>query len=186
VGHLLATQDERISTNFWGLANALGGAGVQLFGNTRTILDKVEAGELDLGINVLGSYVLAHQRPGGKLAIVMPDDYQLFLPRTALILRKAPHARLAGTFVDWLLSPSGQQVMAQQVRLGSIPGLEGTDGGEPAPSAIAPFSTGVVQPIALSPTLLVGLDQQRNSRFLENWLRLVTDTPPHAGATTGR
>ncbi|EWM46564.1 thiamin/thiamine pyrophosphate ABC superfamily ATP binding cassette transporter, binding protein [Bordetella holmesii 35009] len=34
-----------------------------------------------------------------------------------------------------------------------------------------------MQPIALSPALLVGLDQQRQARFVQTWMRLVTDTP---------
>jgi two-component system sensor histidine kinase TctE len=34
-----------------------------------------------------------------------------------------------------------------------------------------------VQPVVLSPALLVGLDQRRHSRFVQNWIRLVTDTP---------
>lgn len=184
LGHLLATQDERISTSFWGLANALGGAGVQLVSNTRAILDRIESGQLDLGYNVLGSYVLAYRKPGSKIGIVMPDDYQLYLSRAALILRQTPQPRLAGVFIDWLLSPAGQQVVEQGAHLGALPGLD--RGGMPAqtPTTLQPLSSGIVQPIALTPTLLVGLDQQRHSRFLQNWRRLVTDTP--APPTTGR
>lgn len=188
VGHLLAVQDEMISSNFWGLANALGRAGVRLVGNTREILDRIERGELDLGYNVLGSYALAYQRPGSKLGIIVPRDYQLVLSRTALIPRQARHPELAGAFIDWLLSDDGQSVIGQEAKLGALPELGAPSGDSRMVSSagyVSPAS-GIVQPIALNPALLVGLDQQRHSRFQQNWLRLVTDTPSRPVPTTGR
>ncbi len=175
VGHLLAVQDEILSSNFWGLANALGQVDVQLEANTADILDKIESGELDLGYNVLGSYALARQQAGHRLGIVIPEDYVLVLARAALIARHSPQPELAGTFLDWLLSPAGQAVAAGQAGLGAIMGAHTGKGYASGPLAL---SQSIVQPIALTPALLVGLDQQRHSRFLQNWKRLVTDTPP--------
>ena len=40
----------------------------------------------------------------------------------------------------------------------------------------APVSQGIVQPVVMSPALLVGLDRRRHSRFIQNWSRLITDT----------
>ena len=188
VGHLLAVQDDMLSSNFWGLANALGRSGVQLVSNTRDILDRIERGELDLGYNVLGSYALAYRKPGSKLGIVVPNDYQLVLSRTALIPRQARHPELAGAFVDWLLSADGQGVVGREARLGALPELaEPGEGAEPVPllAGQSPHTPGIVQPIALSPTLLVGLDQQRHGRFLQNWLRLMTDTPERHESAAG-
>lgn len=193
VGHLLVTQDEMISSNFWGLANALGRVGVRLVADTRDILDRIEAGELDLGYNVLGSYVRAYRGRYTKLGIVVPDDYQLVLTRTALILRQTRQPALAGEFIDWLLSAQGQAVIDGPGGLGALPDLR-TDADDAAPVAIdgLAHASSIVQPIALNPSLLVGLDQQRHERFLRNWRRLVTDTPNPSDAvapsntTTGR
>lgn len=172
VGHLLATLDEQVSSNFWGLMNAFGQVGVQLEANTGSILDQVEHGDLDLGYNVLGSYAFSRQRAGARIGIVIPQDYVLILSRAALISRATQHPGLARQFIDWLLSPQGQYAVSQHAGLGAImaPQL-----GEPESFLGVEYS--IAQPIALRPVLLAGLDQQRKSRFLKNWVRLVTDTP---------
>ncbi|MCJ9711051.1 hypothetical protein LWS69_18640, partial [Bordetella hinzii] len=58
--------------------------------------------------------------------------------------------------------------------------VQGTPGPWTA-DALQARARGIVQPIVLSPALLVGLDQQRQSRFVQNWMRLVTDTPDVPG-----
>ncbi|NYT78677.1 extracellular solute-binding protein [Alcaligenaceae bacterium] len=174
VGHLLAVQDATLSSNFWGLANAFGQVEIQLEANTIDILDKIESGQLYLGYNVLGSYAMARKAAGHALGIVVPQDYVLVLSRAALIARSTAHPQLAATFLDWLLSPEGQKVAANQAGLGAITATN-TEKGYPGDPFM--LSQSIVQPIALTPALLVGLDQQRHSRFLKNWKRLVTDTP---------
>ncbi|CAJ47706.1 putative bifunctional protein: two-component system sensor protein and solute-binding protein, partial [Bordetella avium 197N] len=174
VGYMLAEQDELVSSNFWGLANALGQVGVRLSPSTNAMLDAIANDELDLGYNLLGSYALARQAAGDQIGVILPRDYMLVLSRSALIARSAPNPDLGRALVDWLLSPAGQQVAASHAGLGAL--IPGTPGPWSADSLQA-LARGIVQPIVLSPALLVGLDQQRQSRFVQNWMRLVTDTP---------
>ena len=174
VGYLMAEQDELVSSNFWGLANAFGKVGVRLSATSAEILDAIERDELDLGYNVLGSYALSRQAAGARIGVVFPQDYVLVLARSVLIARHAPHPQLAHALVDWLLSPAGQQVASSHAALGSI--MEDTPGRWTSEAVLA-RSQGIVQPVVLSPALLVGLDQRRHSRFVQNWIRLVTDTP---------
>ncbi|OZI72169.1 sensor histidine kinase [Bordetella genomosp. 12] len=174
VGYVLAEQDELVSSNFWGLANALGRVGVRLAPTTGELLDAIGRGEIDLGYNLLGSYALARQAAGESIGVVLPQDYVPVLARSVLIARSAPNPDLGRAMVDWLLSPAGQQVAANHAALGAI--VQGTPGPWTA-DAIQARARGIVQPIVLSPALLVGLDQQRHSRFVQTWLRLVTDTP---------
>lgn len=174
VGYLLAEQDELVSSNFWGLANAMGQAGVRLAATSAEILDAIERDELDIGYNILGSYALSRQAAGRPIGVVFPQDYVLVLARSVLIARTAPHPDLGRALVDWLLSPAGQQVASSHAALGSI--MEDTPGRWTSEAVLA-RSQGIVQPVVLSPTLLVGLDQRRHSRFVQNWIRLVTDTP---------
>jgi two-component system sensor histidine kinase TctE len=176
-GYLLAEQDELLSSNFWGLANVFGQVHVRLSATTAGIMDAIEHGEIDLGYNVLGSYALARQAAGARIGIVFPRDYVLVLARSVLIMRGAPRPELARALVDFVLSPAGQQVASDQTGLGSI--MEDTPGRFTSEQVLA-RSQGVVQPVALSPALIVGLDQQRRSRFVQNWTRLVSDTgqPP--------
>lgn len=181
VGYLLAEQDELVSSNFWGLANALGKVRVRLRTTSAAILDEIEQDKLDIGYNVLGSYALAQQAAGRRIGVVIPQDYVLVLARAALIARRTSNPDLARAFLDWLLSPAGQEVAASTAGLGAIVG--GTPGQWGARN-VQGASQGIVQPIVFGPALLVGLDQQRQGRFIQNWMRLMTDAP--AGAATGR
>jgi len=174
LGYLLAEQDELVSSNFWGLANAMGQVAVRLSPTSAQILDAIENDELDLGYNILGSYALSRQADGSKIGVVFPQDYVLVLARSVLISRRAPSPDLARALIDWLLSPAGQQVASSHAALGSI--MEDTPGRWTSEAVLA-RSQGIVQPVVLSPALLVGLDQRRHSRFVQNWVRLVTDTP---------
>lgn len=174
LAYLLASQDAMVSSNFWGLANALGRAHVHLHSTAAAILDEVESGQLDLAYNVLGSYALAREAAGRPIAVAMPQDYVAVLSRSALILRTAPAPEMGRAFVDWLLSPAGQETMAGPAALGSIvPGTTGRWTSE----ALMAGPHGIVQPIVFGSALLVGLDQQRHARFVKNWRRLVTDSP---------
>jgi two-component system sensor histidine kinase TctE len=177
IGHLLATQDALISSNFWRLATAFGAVEARLSGSSPEMLDRVESGELILGYNVLGSYAFARQAAGQRIGVVVPEDYALIMTRVALIPREAPDADLARAFVDYLLSPRGQALAAGVTGLGAI--MPDTDGRWTAGS-IAGRAEGALQPIPLGPSLLVALDDRRRERFLQTWRRLV------AGAMTGR
>jgi two-component system sensor histidine kinase TctE len=174
LGQLLAEQDEQVSSNFWGLTNALGQVGVRLSATSAGILDAIEKGDLDLGYNVLGSYALARQAAGARIGVVFPQDYVLVLARSVLIARHTAHPELAEALVDWLLSPPGQAAASGTAGLGSI--IEDTPGRWTA-EAVLKRSQGIVQPVVLGPALLVDLDRQRQARFVQNWIRLITDSP---------
>lgn len=175
VGHLLASQDQQISSQFWRLAAALGRIGARLSDSSPQIIDAIVAGDLDLAYNVLGSYAFARQAGGAPIGIIVPDDYVLALTRTLLIPRYAPSPDLARAFVDFALSPAGQSIAAGRAALGSVrPNVAGPWTQE----RIAAMGGGAVQPIALRPVLLVGLDPQRRSRFLTTWQEIVAPSQP--------
>ncbi len=178
IGHLLASQDALISSNFWRLAAAFGRVDAKLSGSSPEMLDRIVSGELILGYNLLGSYAFARQSAGLRLGVVVPEDYALVMTRVALIPRAAPDAELARAFVDYLLSPRGQALAAGVTGLGAImPDISGpwTAG------TIAGRTEGALQPIPLGPSLLVALDERRRERFLETWRRLVSDSAPMTG-----
>lgn len=178
VGYLFALYDERTSSTFWGMANALGRVGTRLYANTAAILDDLDNGTLDVAYNVLGSYALARQKAGSDIAIVVPSDYVSVFTRSALIHKQAHRPDLAATFIDYLLSPRGQQTIAGPAGLGHLNAIET---GSWFTKPVSNQSIGIIQPLILNPSLLVGLDPTRRQRFLQNWRRLVTDTPPNPG-----
>ena len=174
VGYLLAAQDQVISTNFWRLASAFGRVGAQFSGSSPAILNGVADGSITLGYNVLGSYAFARKAAGANIEIVVPDDYVLVLTRAMLIPRDAPYPDLGKAFVDFALSPDGQAIAAGETGLGAV--VVGSSG-EWTSEKIAARGRGVIQPIPLGPALLVSLDQQRRSRFLETWQEIVSPKP---------
>lgn len=175
VGYLLASQDQQISSHFWRLAAAFGRVRARLSDSSPGILDDVANGRLSIGYNVLGSYAFARQAEGAPIGIVVPDDYVLVLTRSLLIPRRATNPDLAGAFVDFALSPAGQGIAAGASALGAVmPGSPGNWTME----RISTMGQGVVQPIALSPVLMVALDPLRRSGFLAAWQRIVDPSQP--------
>ncbi|MGH8081963.1 MAG: ABC transporter substrate-binding protein, partial [Lysobacter sp.] len=140
-------------------------------------------GELALAYNVLGSYAQARIDAGAPLGIVLPEDYTLVLLRTALIPRTAAHAAEAGRFLDYLLSPRGQGMLARHVGLQPVLRAPGA----PGPAALGPQARDGVRvralrPIPLGPGLLVYLDALKRRQFLDAWRSTVQpqhkDPPP--------
>lgn len=161
VGYLLATQDAQRGSIAGALLGALGDNHVMLEERTGVLLDKVSSGRLALVYNVLGSYAQARIDKGEPLGIVEPEDYTLVMLRTAVIPRTARNSDEARRFLDYLLSPRGQQVLSREARLMPIvrTGDRGADGG-PARNLRA---------IQLGPGLLVYLDALKRRQFLDAW-----------------
>ena len=174
VGYLLAANDQFISSNFWRLATAFGRAQVRLSGSSPRILDALQSGQLALAYNVLGSYAFARQLAGDNIATVVPDDYVLVLTRSLIIPRTSSNPELAKSFVDFILSPAGQAIAAGSTALGALAGdfPEGFTS-----KTISANGRGALQPIAIGPSLLVSLDQQRRDRFTATWLEIVAPGP---------
>jgi iron(III) transport system substrate-binding protein len=161
VGYLLATQDGQRGSMAGALLGALGDNRVQLEERTGVLLDKVSRGELSLVYNVLGSYAQARIDAGAPLGIVEPEDYTLVVLRTAVIPRSARHADEARRFLDYLLSPRGQQVLSREARLMPILPAQGQQRGRSPERSY--------RPIQLGPGLLVYLDGLKRRQFLDAW-----------------
>lgn len=160
VGYLLATQDAQRGSMAGALLGALGDNHVLLEERTGVLLDKVSSGELSLVYNVLGSYAQARIDDGEPLGIVEPQDYTLVMLRTALIPRNARNSAEARRFLDYLLSPRGQQVLSREARL--MPIVRGGAGRNGSPERN-------LRPIQLGPGLLVYLDALKRRQFLDAW-----------------
>jgi two-component system sensor histidine kinase TctE len=169
VGMLLAAQDAQISSTFWHLASALGETSVQLMCCSGDMIDRVDKGDFALAYNVIGPYAEMRRAAGARIGIVLPRDYTLVLSRAMLVPRNAQHPALATAFVDYVLSPRGQAVVAGEARLGAILGS-----GPGTAQAIAAEARGPLQPIVYSAALMTFLDQRRLAKFLQTWLQIVS------------
>lgn len=162
VGYLFATQDSLVANQFWRLTIALGEATARLFPTSGEVLDAIERGEVLIGYNVLGSYALARQQAGAPIGIVLPRDYTLWMSRVAVIPRRARNPGTAKEFLDYLLSPAGQAVVAGTPGMRAILPADGE-------AAFPPEAAISAQPITLGPALLVFLDRMKRARFLGDW-----------------
>lgn len=158
VGYFIASQDARYSSDFGALIEAFRDAGAEQRSTTAALLDDIASGKLTLGYNLLGSYAEARARKTPVLKVVYPTDYTLAVSRTAVLPKSAPHATAAHLFLEFLLSPRGQHVLANCSNLNAMRAHDGLT----LSSRIEP-----VRPIPLGPGLLVYLDRQKRARMLD-------------------
>ncbi|MFY4255991.1 ABC transporter substrate-binding protein [Achromobacter xylosoxidans] len=155
IGYLAATQDARLDSLAGALLAAFGRNGVSVHESTEHALDKLERGEITLAYNLLESYTRHRIDQGAPLAIIYPQDYTLMLSRSAIIPRQAARPDLGARFLDYLLSPRGQDMIARQ------------SGMRPVSASVVPAAG--VRPVALGVGLLVYLDPLKKRHFLEVW-----------------
>jgi two-component system, OmpR family, sensor histidine kinase TctE len=176
VGYLYATQDAAQGQEALRITEALGRIRVQTFCCTSRMLEGVASGKLDLAYNVIGSYALAAASADARIGVALFDDYNLVMSRTAFVYRHSANKVAASRFLNYLLSPDGQQVISATSGLLSI-----NDGAQKIhvfTNEQALSNEPSFLPIRLSAGLLTYLDQMKRRRFLENWDgSLAADVP---------
>ena len=168
IGYLAATQDTRLDSMAGALLAALGRNGVTVHESTEHALDRLERGEITLAYNLLESYTRHRIARGAPLAIIYPQDYTLMLSRSAIIPRQAPRADLGALFLDYLLSPRGQEMVSEQ------------SGMRPVSASV--IAAAGVRPVGLGVGLLVYLDPLKKKHFLDLWRAAIQ---PAAKDVTG-
>lgn len=166
VGYLLASQDARQSSKAAVLVEAMRDVEMSMENNTRTLLDRLEQGELAIGYNLLGSYAQQRVGAGAPLAIVYPRDYTLVVTRTAVLPTTAPNPAVAHRLLEYLVSIRGQRTLAEG---GSLPAIRSEVPGRHTQLGIIDATVGPLRPVVLGPGLLVYLDGQKKRRFLDTW-----------------
>lgn len=160
LGYLFAFADATQATTFGALLEGFGRAHSVATCCSAEIIAGVEQGRWLIAYNVLGSNALARAEANPDLAVIAPQDYTLMLQRAGLIPRGAANPDDAGALIDFLLSDTGRNLLAEAHLIVDPRDLA------PAP---ADDDAIVLRPIPLSPVLLVGSDRQRHARFIELW-----------------
>lgn len=171
VGYLFATTESMLSANFWRLAHALGLAEARLYCCTQDMLNSLSRGDAVIAYDVLGSYALRQAEAQRNLGIVLPEDYVVAVSRTIGIPRKAKHAALARSFVEYALSEAGQAVVSNAFGL-SIAGL-GTDREQMKARYLAD-KPGLLNFPTLGLPALTYLDAVKREQFVKTWQRIVS------------
>ncbi|MFG6487754.1 ABC transporter substrate-binding protein [Roseateles sp. BYS78W] len=172
VGFLFATQDSRIQASFWELVRAMGADAVELEANTSVMVQRIAAGKVYLGYNLIGSYALTRARRDPSIGVVLPRDYTLVMSRIALITKSAANPNAARLWLDYLLSKRGQTVLSGKSELFSI--REDVPG-EYTAATLRRELGGRLKAIAVAPPLLVFLDRVKQQEFLRRWRRETGD-----------
>lgn len=166
VGFLFLARDAEHNRGLWDLVAAMGGSGVKLYSNSSAILERVADGRFAIGYNILGSYASVWAEKNPDLGVILPSDYTVVMSRIALVPEAALNPQLGTRFLDFLMSQRGQEVMANQAKLGA---LHPRVGGPNTAKALRKQAGAQLRPISVSPGLLVYLDQVKRARFIERW-----------------
>ena len=159
LGYLFAFADSQQAATFGSLIEAFARSGAVATCCSVEIIDGVAEGRYLIAYTVLGSYAIHRAASDRRIAVVAPEDYTLVLSRAAMIPKGAANPTAAGLLVDFMLSGPGRAALA------------GTGLRFPfaAPSGLGVEEDPLYRPIPLSPTLLLGLDQQKGAAFLARW-----------------
>ncbi|MER5171288.1 ABC transporter substrate-binding protein [Thioclava sp. GXIMD2076] len=163
LGYLFAYSDSLEATTFGALLEGFARSNAVVTCCSAQIIDDVSSGKFALAYNMLGSYVMNHPRP--DVAMVLPEDYTLFLSRAYMIPKRARHPETAKRLLDFLLSADGQEAIRAA-------GLIFPD--DPQENGLLPSARRF---IGLSPALLVALDHHTRRRFSDVWSETFTRIP---------
>jgi two-component system sensor histidine kinase TctE len=166
IGYLYATQDSLQGPQAQRLIEVLGRARVRTYCCTADMFAATARGELALAHNVIGSYAATLARGAPHVGLHFFDDYNLVMTRTAFVPRDARAPDLGARFVEFLLSPAGQEVIAAHTPL--IPLAPERHPDLPIARRIAE-RPGAFLAIRLSPSLLTYLDRLKQRDFLRAW-----------------
>ncbi len=159
LGYLFAFADSQQAATFGSLIEAFARSGAVATCCSDEIIDGVAEGRYLIAYNVLGSYALDRAATDPRIALVVPEDYTLVLRRAAMIPKGAANPTAAGLMIDFMLTTAGRAAMTATHLLFPFDDDERFGGDEDS----------LYRPIPLSPTLLLGLDQQKRAQFLARW-----------------
>lgn len=117
LAYLFLTQDLAYGHDFWGLVRRFGDAGLKLFPDYKTLLDRIESGELLAGYNLPLSEVLKKAGDDKNIGWAYTTDYNLALPQSLLISKRAIHPNAARLWVDFIRSKQAQQIISENCNL---------------------------------------------------------------------
>ncbi len=173
-GYLLATQEARLSQQFFRIAESLGRAGVRVFCCTGSMIDATASGELKMSLNVIGSYALNATKDKPDMGVHFFDDFNPVMSRTVFVAKAADNREWARSFVAFLLSDAGQAVISE--KSGLLPISETyLRTNEASGENVLSIDSGRFVPIRLSIGLLTYLDQMKRQKFLESWQEAVQE-----------
>lgn len=171
VGYLFLARDAEHFPDIWALLQQMAQAGLQTFPTSQDVIDRVADGRLVLGYNILGSYAADQARNAPDLGFVLLRDFTVVVSRVALVPRAARSSELGRAFLAFLMSREGQTLLSERLRLPAV-SLEVS--GANSARAMQAVLGDQLRPVAVSPGVLVYLDQAKRRRLYRLWAKALT------------
>ncbi|MFC3180740.1 ABC transporter substrate-binding protein [Cypionkella sinensis] len=166
VGYLFLARDTEHFPDIWSLLRVMAQAGLQTYPTSQDIIDRVADGRLVLGYNILGSYAADQARNAPDLGLVLLRDFTVVVSRVALVPRAAASPKMGAEFLAFLMSKQGQTLLSEKLRMPSVSlEVSGANSGRAMQDALGDQ----LRPVAVSPGVLVYLDQAKRQRLIRLW-----------------
>lgn len=173
VGFMFAAQDLQHYKDMPALLNSMGAAAYQPSPGTGNMLTKINSGEYLIGYNVMGAYAMSRSQADLQhLGVVLPKDFTMVLTRVSFIAAHARHPNAAKLWTDYLLSPHGQKVLGDAVKLAPI---RADVDAEVSQAKLLREINGHVRPIAVNIELTGPIQPQRHEELLHSWKQAVAE-----------
>lgn len=166
LGYLAWAYDGQQSRSYGRLLEAFGTHQAQLYTDTASMLDGLLKGQIFIAYNLVGAYSYQWTQKYSWIKTIMPTDYTTIIMRTAFIPRDAQQVTLAKRFIDLLLSPEGQHILANQSALTPISTkVEGPFSRD----ELSKLPHGIFRPIPLGLELLIQTDDAKKRLIYSEW-----------------
>lgn len=166
VGFLFMARDQEQFSDIWTVIRAMGGAGVKLYSTSQAILERVADGRFVLGYNILGSYAADWASRHPDVGILLPRDYTVVMSRIGLVPQAAANPELGRSYLAFLMSREGQQIMASKLQ---IPAVSPEVAGDNTATNMRALHGTQLKPVPVSLGLMVYLDQVKRARLIKRW-----------------
>ncbi|MGI1669868.1 MAG: ABC transporter substrate-binding protein [Neptuniibacter sp.] len=172
VGYLLWAYDSQQTGSYGRILESFGAHHVRMFPSSSSMLSELASGQIGIAYNVLGSYSNSWALAHPDIEVILPNDYTTVLMRSLFIPKTAKNAADARTFINYLLSETGQKVLAEKSSL--YPIREGlSDDGDLKSLRVS--VRGPLRPIPLGLPLLVLNDKMKKQLLYEEWERALIE-----------
>lgn len=109
---LLLTQDLAHDRDFWGLVRRFGNGSMKMFPDYQAVLSAVDSGELLFAYNIPLSEALKFSGEGKTAAWYYMADYNLAIPETSLIAKRATNPVNARLWIDFIRTEKAQKIIS--------------------------------------------------------------------------
>uniref|UniRef100_A6W2X8 ABC-type Fe3+ transport system, periplasmic component n=1 Tax=Marinomonas sp. (strain MWYL1) TaxID=400668 RepID=A6W2X8_MARMS len=166
LGYLAWAYDGQQSRSYGRLLEAFGTHQARLYTDTSSMLNALLKGQIFIAYNLVGAYSYQWSKKYAWIKTIMPTDYTTIIMRTAFIPRDAQQPTLAKRFIDLLLSPEGQHILANQ---SGITPISTKVKGPYSRDELSKLPHGIFRPIPLGLELLIQTDDAKKQLIYHEW-----------------